>query len=59
MIREANAIIRRGTLLSTTTLPYWSRDGSRRLVRQHWVSPEHEDGWWSLEPQTEAPTAAR
>ena len=39
MIREANAIIRRGTLLSTTTLPYWSRDGARRLVRQHWVSP--------------------
>jgi murein endopeptidase len=39
MHREANALMRRGTLLSTTTLPSWSVSGVHKRVRQHWVSP--------------------
>jgi hypothetical protein len=39
MIREANALVRNGTLLSTRALPSWTAGGVQTRVRQHWVSP--------------------
>lgn len=39
MLRQANALVRDGTLLSTRALPFWTPAGVQTRVRQHWVSP--------------------